>query len=231
MHHYPENHKIQSAGFLRAAVLGANDGIISTSSLIVGVTASGLSEREILTTSIAALIAGAMSMAAGEYVSVSSQADTEKADIEREKWELENQPESELKELAEIYIQRGLYPELAKEVATELTKHDALGAHIRDEIGIVDEHKANPLQAAITSAATFTVGAFLPVSLIFFVATESLIKAQLIFTVFILMIMGAVAAKAGGASIIKGATRVAFWGAAAMAFTAFIGSLFETSLV
>lgn len=231
MHHYPENHKIQSAGFLRAAVLGANDGIISTSSLIVGVTASGLSEREILTTSIAALIAGAMSMAAGEYVSVSSQADTEKADIEREKWELENQPESELRELAEIYIQRGLNPELAKEVATELTKHDALGAHIRDEIGIVEEHKANPLQAAITSAATFTVGAFLPVSLIFFVATESLIKAQLVFTVFVLMIMGAVAAKAGGASIIKGATRVAFWGAAAMAFTAFIGSLFETNLV
>jgi len=230
-HNYSETHKINSAGFLRAAVLGANDGIISTASLIVGVTSSGLSEKEIITTSVAALIAGAMSMAAGEYVSVSSQADTEKADKKQEKRELENEPEAELKELEKIYIKRGLSKGLAFEVAKELTEYNALESHIRDELGIIDDHKAKPLQAAVTSAITFTVGALLPISLIFIVNIKFLVVVESIFTLFILLLMGGVAARAGGASIMRGSLRVAFWGAAAMGFTAFIGSLFQTSVL
>ena len=221
-----EIHKISKVGFLRAAVLGANDGIISTSSLIVGIASTGLSQREIITTTTAALIAGAMSMAAGEYVSVSSQADTEKSDIRREKQELSDQPELELIELEKIYVRRGLSQELAKAVAKELTHKDALGSHLRDELGIMHEHKARPLQAAVTSALTFTIGAVLPLSLIFMIDIKSIVMFESIFTVFILLIMGGVAAKAGGASILIGSFRVAFWGAIAMAFTAFIGLLF-----
>lgn len=222
----PEAHKINRAGFLRAAVLGANDGIISTSSLIVGIASSGLIEKDIITSSVAALIAGAISMAAGEYVSVSSQSDTEEADIKKETLELKNEPEAELDELKEIYLKRGLSERLAHEVAKELTKNNALEAHVRDELGIINENQARPIQAAVTSALTFTAGAILPISLIFIVNITSLILAESIFTVFILLIMGGLAAMAGGAKIWVGSIRVAFWGAAAMGFTALIGSIF-----
>ncbi|PIK16422.1 VIT family protein [Halobacteriovorax sp. JY17] len=228
-HNQRELHKITNVGFLRAAVLGANDGIISTSSLIVGVTSSGLSEKEILTTSIAALIAGAMSMAAGEFVSVSSQADTEKADIKKEKWELENEPEAELIELKNIYLKRGLSEKLALEVAHELTNHNALDAHLRDELGIVNEHKAKPLQAALVSAFTFIAGAILPILVILIVDIENLVFSEVFVTILALLVMGGVAAKSGGAKLWIGSIRVAFWGAAAMGFTALIGYLFMIS--
>lgn len=225
-----ENHKIHKAGFLRAAVLGANDGLISTSSLVVGVAASGLGEKEIIATSVAALIAGAMSMAAGEYVSVSSQADIERADIEKERKELEETPLAELKELENIYIDRGLTPALAKEVAKELTAHDALGAHCRDELGIVGQHRANPLQAALASASMFSIGALLPIALVFFINSEDLVIYESVFTLILLIFMGAVAAKAGGANVFIGSSRVAFWGAGAMVFTAFVGYLFGAQI-
>jgi VIT1/CCC1 family predicted Fe2+/Mn2+ transporter len=229
--HSVENHKITNAGFLRAAVLGANDGLISTSSLIVGVAASGLSEQQIVTTSFAALIAGAMSMAAGEYISVSSQADTEKADIKKERAELEEYPEAELKELEEIYISRGLSSKLAKDVALELTHHNALAAHCRDELGIIDVHRANPLQAALASAVMFAVGATPSILVIFLVDLKSLVFYEAIVSVLTLLIMGAVTARTGGADMKIGAARVAFWGAAAMAFTAVVGHLFGAVVV
>jgi VIT1/CCC1 family predicted Fe2+/Mn2+ transporter len=225
-----ENHKIMSVGFLRAAVLGANDGLISTSSLIVGVASSGLNEQQIITTSVAALIAGAMSMAAGEYVSVSSQADTEAADIEKEELELEEHPVSELKELENIYIQRGLSQELAAKVALELTDHNALEAHLRDELGITEVQMANPLQAATASAVTFAVGSILSILVVLLVDLTNLVLFEAVFSILVLLIMGGVAAKAGGANMIKGALRVAFWGAVAMGFTAVVGNLFGATI-
>jgi VIT1/CCC1 family predicted Fe2+/Mn2+ transporter len=229
-HYSQENHKINNAGFLRAAVLGANDGLISTSSLIVGLASSGLTQATIIISSMAALIAGAMSMAAGEYVSVSSQSDTEKADIEKETKELENKPKEELKELEQIYIERGLNPRLASEVAAELTKHDALGSHLRDELGIIEAHRANPLQAAVASALMFALGALLPILIVFLVKVERLILVESTFSILLLLVMGAIAAKAGHANIKVGAIRVAFWGALAMLFTAIIGYFFGTTL-
>jgi VIT1/CCC1 family predicted Fe2+/Mn2+ transporter len=225
-----ENHKIMSVGFLRASVLGANDGLISTSSLIVGVASSGLNEQQIITTSVAALIAGAMSMAAGEYVSVSSQADTEAADIEKEELELEEHPVSELKELENIYIQRGLSQELAAKVALELTDHNALEAHLRDELGITEVQMANPLQAATASAVTFAVGSILSILVVLLVDLTNLVLFEAVFSILVLLIMGGVAAKAGGANMIKGALRVAFWGAVAMGFTAVVGNLFGATI-
>ncbi len=229
-HHY-EKHKIDSVGFLRAAVLGANDGLISTSSLIVGVASSGLNEGQILTTSIAALIAGAMSMAAGEYVSVSSQADTEASDLKKEKKELEEDPQAELIELQNIYIERGLSAKLAKDVAIELTEHNALEAHLRDELGIIEIHKAKPLQAAVVSALMFSIGAILPVIIVYFADLKNLILIESIFTVVFLLMMGAIAAKVGGANKLIGAVRVAFWGVIAMGFTAIVGHFFNVSVV
>jgi VIT1/CCC1 family predicted Fe2+/Mn2+ transporter len=224
---HPEVHKISKIGVLRAAVLGANDGIISTSSVIVGIASSGLSEKEILMTTTAAVIAGAMSMAAGEYVSVSSQADIEQSDTRKETSELETQPALELIELEKIYTDRGLSQHLAKSVAKELTEENSLAAHLRDELGIIPKNKARPLQAALTSASTFTIGALFPTSIIFLFEPKSIPMAESIFTIIILLIMGAIAAKAGGANIIRGSLRVAFWGAAAMSFTGLIGLLFE----
>lgn len=225
-----ERHRIISVGFLRAAVLGANDGLISTSSLIVGIAFAGLDKTQILTTSMAALIAGAMSMAAGEYVSVSSQADIESADLKKEILELNEDSESELKELENIYIARGLNEKLAKEVALELTNHDSLKAHLRDELGIIEIHKAKPLQAAIISAIMFSIGAILPVLLIFIVNLENLILSTSLFTIGTLFVLGASAAKIGGANIFIGACRVTFWGVLAMAFTALFGHFFNTKM-
>lgn len=225
-----ENHKVKSVGFLRAAVLGANDGLLSTSSLIIGVASSGLTKTQIIASSIAGMIAGAMSMAAGEYISVSSQADTEKADIQKEKIELFEQPQKELEELKNIYIQRGLSTYLAGEVAKELTARNPLEAHVRDELGILEAHKANPLQAAIASATTFALGALFPIVIIFLVNLENLVLLESLFSLVLLLIMGGIAAKAGGANILRGAVRVFFWGAVAMLFTACVGNLFETSI-
>lgn len=225
-----EDHKISSVGFLRAAVLGANDGLISTSSLIVGLAFAGLNESQIITTSIAALIAGAMSMAAGEYVSVSSQADTEAADLKKEILELEEDPESELRELEGIYVKRGLSKPLAKEVAKELTNHNALEAHLRDELGIIEIHKAKPFQAAFASAIMFSIGAILPICIVYITNLNHLVLTESIFTTVLLFIMGAIAAKVGGAKMLTGAIRVSFWGIIAMGFTAFVGRLFETNI-
>ncbi len=227
-----ETHKAHRIGWLRAAVLGANDGIVSTASLIVGVAASSAGQAEIMTAGIAGLVAGAMSMAAGEYVSVSSQADTEKADMGRESKELAEQPEFELKELSAIYEQRGVAPDLAREVARQMMAKDALGVHAREELGITKATEAQPITAALTSALTFAVGAAMPLVtallapvLVPQVNTSILVAlASLIF----LAILGAVGAQAGGAGIWRGTLRVTFWGALAMAITYGIGSLFGT---
>ncbi|MCF8060258.1 MAG: VIT family protein [Bacteriovoracaceae bacterium] len=227
---HEEDHKIARIGFLRAAVLGANDGIISTSSLIIGVCSSGADQKQIITVAIAGLVAGALSMAAGEYVSVSSQSDTEKADIERERKELLENPKHELLELENIYIQRGLDSALAKEVASQLTKHNALDTHIRDELGILEINKANPLTASIASALTFATGASLPVMVTYFTSTKNLILFEAAFSLVFLFVMGGIAAKSGGAHFTKGALRVAFWGAIAMGFTALVGKFFNVSL-
>lgn len=227
----PELHFSQRIGWLRAAVLGANDGIVSTSSLVVGIAAANTGRAELVLAAVAGLVAGAMSMAAGEYVSVSSQADTEEADLERERQELENNEHYERKELTEIYVQRGLEPELAKQVAEQLMAHDALGAHARDELGLSETHKARPLQAALASAATFAAGAAMPVMLTTFVPLEMMIPVVSVSSLLFLAIMGAVAARAGGSSLLKGAFRVTFWGALAMAATAGIGHLFGTVAV
>lgn len=224
-----ERHRTERIGWLRAAVLGANDGIISTSSLIAGVAAANAEHGTILTTAIAGMVAGAMSMAAGEYVSVYSQADTEKADLARETEELQTQPDAEVEELTNIYIQRGLEPELAAEVARQLMAHDALGAHARDELGISDILSARPLQAAWASAASFTAGAALPVSVVLLAPTHSLLTWTVTTTVLMLAGLGAVAAVAGGAPIARSALRVAFWGSFAMAATAAVGTLFGVS--
>ena len=225
-----ELHKSHRTGWLRAAVLGANDGIVSTASLIVGIAAADTTKEGVILAGVAGLVAGAMSMAAGEYVSVSSQADTENADLALEKAALQNEPEAEKKELADIYESRGVDPELADKVAEQLMAHDALGAHARDEIGISEVNNANPLQAAFSSALTFTVGAALPVLVAWFMPLNSLIWAVSIASLLFLAFLGGLAAYAGGASIFKGAFRVTFWGALAMALTAGVGQMFGVSV-
>ena len=221
-----ESHKSERIGWLRASVLGANDGIVSTASLIVGVAAAHSTREQVLLSGVAGLVAGAMSMAAGEYVSVSSQADTENADLEKEKNELANDIESERKELAQIYVARGLDKELAQKVAAQLMNQDALAAHARDELGITTKFKARPVQAAIASAISFAVGAALPLGMIFVSPGENLVSWITITSLVFLTALGIVAARIGGAAIWKGAVRVAFWGFLAMAITATIGNLF-----
>lgn len=223
---HSEFHRSHRIGWLRAAVLGANDGIVSTASLVIGVAAAGASHKAILLTGIAGLVSGAMSMAAGEYVSVSSQADTEAADLARERLELETDHESELKELTGIYVGRGLTQDLAHQVAVQLTAHDALGAHARDELGIIDAMNARPIQAALASACTFAVGAFLPLLVVSIAPAPVATTLTAMMSLMFLALLGALSAKAGGANIWIGTARVAFWGVLAMAATAGIGSLF-----
>ena len=228
--HHHEPHRSSRAGWLRAAVLGANDGLISTSSLVIGVAAAQAAREPVLIAGVAGLIAGAVSMAAGEYVSVSSQADVERADLEQEKQALDANPDAERAELASIYVRRGLDPELAARVADQLSAHDALAAHARDEIGISDISQARPLQAALASAAAFSVGAAAPVLLVLFLPLAALVTTIALSTLVLLAVLGAIAARLGGASWVKGSVRVAFWGAAAMALTGLIGRLFGTAV-
>ncbi len=226
MAHRPaETHLIDRAGWLRAAVLGANDGIISTASLIVGVAAAATSSGEILTAGLAGMIAGAMSMAAGEYVSVSSQSDTEGADLARERKELADDPAFETAELAQVYVARGVAPALARQVAEQLMAKDALGAHARDELGISAATTARPIQAALASAASFAVGAALPIVTLLVAPTRTLVPTVFGVTLICLALLGALGAKVGGAPILKPTLRVAFWGAFAMALTAGVGAL------
>ena len=221
-----ERHRTHRIGWLRAAVLGANDGIVSTASLVLGVAAAGASSQNILIAGIAGLVAGAMSMAAGEYVSVSSQADTERADLDRESKELAANPKQEHAELAAIYVKRGLDAALASKVATQLMQHDALGAHGRDELGITEPLAARPVQAALASAGTFAVGAVLPLLTVLLFPVSALMWAVSGSSLLFLAVLGSLAARAGGASVIAAAARVAFWGALAMALTAGVGALF-----
>ena len=221
-----ENHKVQHLGWLRAAVLGANDGIISTASLMMGIAAAQTSAHAVLLAGVAGLVAGSLSMAAGEYVSVRSQADTESADIAKETQELATQPEAELRELTEIYVARGLDRELAHQVAVKLTAHDALAAHARDELGIIEFLQARPLQAALTSAATFAVGAMIPLLVALLVTDKYVLIAIATSSLISLAILGGLAAKVGGANLFKGAWRVCLWGAIAMGLTAAVGHLF-----
>lgn len=223
---HDERHRTQRIGWLRAAVLGANDGIVSTASLVLGVAAAGAGSQAILVAGVAGLVAGAMSMAAGEYVSVSSQADTERADLAREKGELATDPENEQGELAAIYVKRGLDPALAYTVAAQLTQHDALGAHARDELGISDVLAARPIQAALASAGTFSVGAVLPLLVVMLFPDSALMWAVSGSTLLFLALLGSLSAKAGGAPVIVAASRVTFWGALAMALTTGVGALF-----
>ncbi len=225
---HSESHRAERIGWLRAAVLGANDGIVSTASLIVGVAAAKADPSEILISGIAGLVAGALSMAAGEYVSVSSQSDTERADLARERQELATNPEFETEELAQIYISRGLEPDLARKVAVQLMEKDALRSHARDELQITEMGKARPIQAAIASASTFSVGAILPLLLVLLVAPEKVIPSVSISSIGFLILLGMISARVGGASIWKGALRLGFWGAFAMGATALIGKLFGT---
>jgi VIT1/CCC1 family predicted Fe2+/Mn2+ transporter len=225
-----ERHRSERIGWLRAAVLGANDGIVSTASLIVGVAAAQTSRSNILVAGVAGLVAGAMSMAAGEYVSVSSQADTENADLARERTELATEPALELDELQGIYVERGLDPGLARQVAEQLMKHDALGAHARDELGISAVHAARPVQAAFASAATFGVGAALPLAVAALAPPPQVIVLVALTSLVFLALLGGIAARAGGASLMRGTVRVTFWGAFALALTALIGRLFGTTL-
>jgi VIT1/CCC1 family predicted Fe2+/Mn2+ transporter len=225
-----EQHRSTRIGWLRAAVLGANDGIVSTASLVVGVAAAEANAQQVLVAGVAGLVAGALSMAAGEYVSVSSQADTEQADITREKGELATQPQVEEDELTGIYVRRGLEPELARTVARQLMAKDALGAHARDELGLTEELAARPLQAALASAATFAVGAAVPILTVLLAPANRLSFVVSIVSLICLAALGAIAARAGGAPAAKGAARVAFWGALAMALTAAVGRLFGTTV-
>ena len=225
-----ERHRSHRIGWLRAAVLGANDGIVSTASLVVGVAAAGAESRTILVTGVAGLVAGAMSMAAGEYVSVRSQSDTEHADLERERKELATEPEHELAELTGIYVRRGLDKTLAREVAVQLMDHDALGAHARDELGITDMATARPVQAALASAATFAAGAALPLAVAWLAPPSVRIWSISIASLAFLAALGALAARTGGASVLTSAWRVTFWGALALAITAGIGRLFGVSV-
>ena len=225
---HPELHRTERIGWLRAAVLGANDGIVSTASLLVGVAAAGAGRSELLVAGVAGLMAGAMSMAAGEYVSVSSQSDTEAADIAREREELRTQPEFERRELGAIYEKRGLTPELAAQVAEQLTAHDALAAHSRDELGISESLAARPVQAAFASALTFTAGAALPLLTVLLVPRANAELAIVATALLFLTGLGALSARAGGAPATKAAARVAFWGALAMGLTFGVGRLFGT---
>jgi VIT1/CCC1 family predicted Fe2+/Mn2+ transporter len=227
---HSERHRAERIGWLRAAVLGANDGIVSTASLVVGVAASGASDADVLVAGIAALVAGALSMAAGEYVSVSSQADTERADLARERGELQQQPAAEEDELAAIYVGRGLEPALARTVAQQLMAHDAIGAHARDELGFSDTASARPLQAALASAATFAVGAALPILAVVVAPSSRAILVVSGVSLVCLVALGGLAARAGGAPAWIGAARVGFWGALAMAVTAGVGALFGTTV-
>lgn len=223
---HTERHRTHRTGWLRAAVLGANDGIVSTASLVLGVAATGASGQAILVTGVASLVAGAMSMAAGEYVSVSSQADTEHADLARERVELAENPIQELAELTAIYVSRGLDATLASTVATQLTAHDALSAHARDELGISDTLAAKPVQAALASAATFAAGAGLPLLAVIVLPASALMWGLALSSLFFLALLGVVAARAGGSPMFVSAARVTFWGALAMGLTAGVGSLF-----
>jgi VIT1/CCC1 family predicted Fe2+/Mn2+ transporter len=225
-----EYHRTQHIGWLRAAVLGANDGIVSTASLILGVAAASATQSAVLVAGVAGLVAGAMSMAAGEYVSVSSQSDTEQADIARERHELATDGARELAELAAIYVRRGLDPKLAQQVAMQLTARDALGAHTRDELGITDTVSANPLQAALVSALSFVVGASLPLLIAWLTPYVYLTPVVAATSLLFLVILGGLAAYTGGAGIVKGIFRVAFWGALAMACTAGVGWLFGVAV-
>jgi vacuolar iron transporter family protein len=226
MRRHRERHRTQRTGWLRAAVLGANDGILSTSSLVLGVAAAGASTQSILLAGVAGLMAGAMSMAAGEYVSVSSQADTERADLDRESKELASNPEAEHAELTAIYVQRGLDAALASKVATQLTRHDALGAHSRDELGISEALTARPVQAAMASAATFAAGAAMPLAMVLVFPPARVMWGVAIGSLLFLAILGLLAARAGGSPIFASVARVTFWGALAMAITAGVGGLF-----
>lgn len=230
MRRHTERHRTASIGWLRAAVLGANDGIVSTASLVVGVAAAGASPASILTTGVAGLVAGAMSMAAGEYVSVHSQADTEQADLSREKAELEADPGAERRELAGIYAARGVDPVLAEQVAAQLMARDALGTHAREELGITEALSARPLQAALASAASFAVGAALPLAAVLLVPQRALLVGVSLSSLALLALLGAVAARVGGARPWIGAWRVAFWGALAMAITAGVGAWFGAAV-
>ncbi|MFZ2293829.1 MAG: VIT family protein [Polaromonas sp.] len=223
---HTERHRTDRIGWLRAAVLGANDGIVSTASLVVGVAAAGADQQSVLVAGVAGLMAGAMSMAAGEYVSVHSQADTENADLARERAELAADPIAERRELTAIYVARGLLPDLAQEVAEQLMAHDALGAHARDELGISETLSARPVQAALASAASFAVGAALPLAVTALAPEQGLIPWVSGTSLVFLAVLGAMAARAGGAGILAGAWRVTFWGALAMAITAGVGALF-----
>lgn len=228
--HHIETHRAHRIGWLRASVLGANDGVVSVASLVVGVAASGATQQTILFTGIAALVAGAMSMAAGEYVSVQSQADTEEADLARERAELAADPAHELAELSAIYVTRGLTQALAQQVAQQLMAHDPIAAHARDELGITDTLRAQPLQAAMASAGAFAVGAVLPIAAVLLAPAALVGLAATITTLVVLAALGALAAYAGGASLRKGAARVVFWGALAMGITAGVGRLFGASV-
>jgi VIT1/CCC1 family predicted Fe2+/Mn2+ transporter len=227
---HPESHLVSRIGWLRAAVLGANDGIVSTASLIVGVAAASAASSDILIAGVAGLVAGAMSMAAGEYVSVSSQSDTERADLARERAELASQPGFEREELAQIYVKRGLEPKLARKVADQLMAKDALGAHARDELGISEVTAARPVEAALTSAATFAVGAAMPLLMVIVAPPSAIVPVVSIASLAFLALLGAMGARAGGADVIKATWRVTFWGAMAMALTAGIGALVGTAV-
>ena len=226
-----ERHRTAHIGWLRAAVLGANDGLISTASLVVGVASSGVDRSAVLIAGVAGLVAGAMSMAAGEYVSVSSQADTEQADLARERAELAADPIAEHAELTKIYVDRGLTPELADQVATQLAENNALEAHARDELGLSEVTAARPLQAAGASAAAFTAGALLPVVVAILAPASSVTILVTGSALVLLAVLGAVAARVGGAAVVRGALRVAFWGAIAMGASAVVGRLFGTTVV
>lgn len=225
-----EKHYINRTGWLRAAVLGANDGILSTTSIVIGVAAANSSRTAIMLAAVAGLVAGAMSMAAGEYVSVSSQSDTEKADLIREQKELEEMPEAELEELAKLYQARGLDSDLAMQVAIQLSRHNALEAHAKDELGISEMTQANPLQAALASFASFIAGAALPLLVSFLAPLAYMVYYQYFFSICFLMFLGAVAARAGGSPVLTGVMRICFWGTVAMALTAMVGYLFDTHI-
>ena len=225
---HKERHRTTSIGWLRAAVLGANDGIVSTASLLVGVAAANASQSSIVMTGVAGLVAGAMSMAAGEYVSVHSQADTEKADLAKEKAEIEKDPAAEQRELQAIYVGRGLTPALAAQVAQQMMSHDALGAHARDELGITEAFSARPLQAALASAGSFTVGAALPLAVAALLPLAQVIVGVSGASLAFLVLLGYASAKAGGAPVLTSVIRVTGWGALAMAATAGVGTLFGT---
>ena len=230
MVHHQEQHRTRRAGWLRAAVLGANDGLVSTASLVLGVAAADASRAALCTAGIAGLVAGAMSMAAGEYVSVCSQTDTERADLARERAELADEPGRELEELTQLYVQRGLDPSLARQVAEQLTLRDALAAHAQDELGIAEATRARPVQAALASAATFAVGAALPLAVALLAPAGALLAAVAVASLLCLAGLGALAAAAGGAPVRAAIVRVTFWGALAMAITAGVGAWFGTAV-